>query len=159
MQWLACPAFTAEGSDQSLVGGIKMVQIVGCGKKKKIREISSRNCGSWQVSILHRRSTGWSPQEELMLQSPNAVCRQNSFFLSVSSMPSIDWIKPIHLMEGNLFYSKFVDLKVQSAQSVMSDSATPWTAARQASLSSTNSRSPLKLMSIESVMPSNHLIL
>ena len=37
--------------------------------------------------------------------------------------------------------------------------ATPWTAARQASLSITNSRSLLRLMSIESVMPSNHLIL
>ena len=36
---------------------------------------------------------------------------------------------------------------------------TPWTAARQASLSITNSRSLLKFMSIESVMPSNHLIL
>ena len=35
---------------------------------------------------------------------------------------------------------------------------TPWTAARQASLSITNSWSLLKLMSIESVMPSNHLI-
>ena len=37
--------------------------------------------------------------------------------------------------------------------------ATPWTAARQASLSITNSRSLPKLMSIESVMPSKHLIL
>ena len=37
--------------------------------------------------------------------------------------------------------------------------ATPWTAARQASLSIINSRSLLKLMSTESVMPSNHLIL
>ena len=37
--------------------------------------------------------------------------------------------------------------------------ATPWTAAHQASLSITNSRSPPKPMSIESVMPSNHLIL
>ena len=37
--------------------------------------------------------------------------------------------------------------------------ATPWTAARQASLSITNFRRLLKLMSIESVMPSNHLIL
>ena len=37
--------------------------------------------------------------------------------------------------------------------------ATPWTAALQASLSITNSWSLLKLMSIESVMPSNHLIL
>ena len=37
--------------------------------------------------------------------------------------------------------------------------AAPWTAAHQASLSFTISRSLLKLMSIESVMPSNHLIL
>ena len=36
---------------------------------------------------------------------------------------------------------------------------TPWTAARQASLSITNSQSLLKLMSMELVMPSNHLIL
>ena len=36
---------------------------------------------------------------------------------------------------------------------------TPWTAVRQASLSITNSQSPPKPMSIESVMPSNHLIL
>ena len=36
---------------------------------------------------------------------------------------------------------------------------TPWTAARQASLSITNSQSLLKLMSIESLMPSNNLIL
>ena len=37
--------------------------------------------------------------------------------------------------------------------------ATPWIAARQASLSITNSRSSLRLMSIESLMPSSHLIL
>ena len=43
--------------------------------------------------------------------------------------------------------------------SVVSDSAIPRTAAFQASLSITNSRNLLKLMSIESVMPSNHLIL
>ena len=41
----------------------------------------------------------------------------------------------------------------------MSDSATPWTAACQASLCTTNSQSLLKLMSITLVMPSNHLIL
>ena len=45
------------------------------------------------------------------------------------------------------------------SHSVMPDSAIPWTTARQASLSITNSRSPPKPMSIESVMPSNHLIL
>ena len=47
---------------------------------------------------------------------------------------------------------------VQFSRSVVSDSATPWTAARQASLPITNSQNLLKLMTIESVMPSNHLI-
>ena len=48
---------------------------------------------------------------------------------------------------------------IQFSYSVLSDSVTPWTAARQASLSITNSQSLPKLMSIESVMPSNYLIL
>ena len=48
---------------------------------------------------------------------------------------------------------------VQFSWSVMSNPATPWITARQASLSITNSWSLLKLMSIESVMPSSHLIL
>ena len=48
---------------------------------------------------------------------------------------------------------------VQFSRSIMSDSATPWTAAHQASLLITNSLTPPKLMFIESVMPSNHLIL
>ena len=47
----------------------------------------------------------------------------------------------------------------QFSHSVVSDSATLWIAARQCSLSITNSRSSLRLMSIESVMPSSHLIL
>ena len=46
-----------------------------------------------------------------------------------------------------------------SSVTVLSDSAASWTAARQASLSISNSWSLLKLVSIESVMPSNHLIL
>ena len=48
---------------------------------------------------------------------------------------------------------------VQFSRSVVSDSATPWIAALQASLSITNFWSSLKLTSIESVMPSSHLIL
>ena len=48
---------------------------------------------------------------------------------------------------------------VQFSCSVIWLFVTPWTAAHQASLSITNSWSLLKLMSIESVMPSNHLIL
>ena len=49
-----------------------------------------------------------------------------------------------------------VSLSVQFSCSLVSDSATPWTAAHQASLSITSSWSSLKLMS---VIPSNHLIL
>ena len=52
-------------------------------------------------------------------------------------------------------YAKYKS--VQCSCSVVSDSATPWI--RQASLSITNSQSSLKLLSIESVMPSNYLIL
>ena len=48
---------------------------------------------------------------------------------------------------------------VQFSRSVVSNSATPWIATRQASLSITNSWSLLKLMPIESVMPSSHLSL
>ena len=50
-------------------------------------------------------------------------------------------------------------METWSVQSVMSNSVIPWNAARQASLSITNSWSLLKLRSIKWVMPSNHLIL
>ena len=56
---------------------------------------------------------------------------------------------------------KFIQSIMSSIQFscwVMSNSVTPWTAGRQASLSITNSRSLLRLMSIEPVMPSNCLI-
>ena len=46
-------------------------------------------------------------------------------------------------------------IQVSSVQSLSCVFETPWTAARQASLSITNSQSLLKLMSVESVMPSN----
>ena len=63
------------------------------------------------------------------------------------------WIDTIQKLYNGIFSS------VQFSRSVVSDSfVTPWIAARQASLSITNSQSLLKLMSIESVMPSNHLI-
>ena len=51
------------------------------------------------------------------------------------------------------------NFSVQFSHSVVSIFATPWTAACQASLSITSSESLLRLMSIELVMPSNHLII
>ena len=48
---------------------------------------------------------------------------------------------------------------LQFSHSVVSDSATPWISVHQESLSITNFQNTLKLMSIESVIPSNHHIL
>ena len=56
---------------------------------------------------------------------------------------------------NHLEFQKFVVLSLSHVQLFV----TPWTAAHQASLSFTISQSLLKLMSIESMMPSNHLIL
>ena len=67
-------------------------------------------------------------------------------------------ILPEPIMQ-KLRIAKHILPSVQFSHSVVSNSATPWTAACQASLSITNSWSLLKHMSIESVMPSNHLIL
>ena len=76
--------------------------------------------------------------------------------------------KPVHHDKARLLRSCHLvpslhgkTLQISAVQSLnrVRLSATPWTAAHQASLSITNSRSLLKLMSIESVMPSNHLIL
>ena len=68
-------------------------------------------------------------------------------------------------MEKKLYFNKslkkpFIALCLSSVQSLSRVRlfATPWTAAHQASLPITNSQSLLKLMSIESVMPSNHLV-
>ena len=74
--------------------------------------------------------------------------------LNTYCMPGIEqgarWHHPT--LQRPLFISQF-------SCSVVFDSVTPWTAACKASLSITNSWSLLKLMSIASVMPSNHLIL
>ena len=53
----------------------------------------------------------------------------------------------------------FTTVSVQFSCSVQSHSAIPWITAHQASLSITNSQSSLKLMSIESVIPSSHLVI
>ena len=64
----------------------------------------------------------------------------------------------IQMVNANM--KKFsTPLAIQFSCSVVSDSVTPLTEAHQASLSITSSWSLLKLMFIESVMPSNHLIL
>ena len=65
----------------------------------------------------------------------------------------------ILVSSGYMSRSGIAGSSAQFSHSVMSLFGTPWTAACQASLSITNSRSLLKLMSIQSVISSNHLIL
>ena len=65
----------------------------------------------------------------------------------------------IHTITKNVIYFIFHQFGSVQQLSRIRLFATPWITACQASLSITNSRSLLKLMSIESVMPSNHLIL
>ena len=76
--------------------------------------------------------------------------------LSVPSLPA-----STHNSRGFIFISHHVMSDIRSVQSLSHVQlfATPWTAAHQASLSFTTSQSLLELMSIESVMPSNHPIL
>ena len=80
------------------------------------------------------RSRGQSQHSKKLLIAGAGACG-NSLYLLHSSFSSVQSLSHVQLL------------------------VTPWTAARQASLSLTNSQSLLKFMSIESVMPSNHLIL
>ena len=77
---------------------------------------------------------------------------------------NVSFVTIPYRVEAQSFYYKSCSLHIWLISSVQLLShvrlfATPWTASQQASLSITNSRSLLKLMSIESMMPSNHLIL
>ena len=72
----------------------------------------------------------------------------------------MNWYKQTDFFFFLPSFNNFIEIIIQfSSLSRVQLFETTWTAARQASLFVTNSRSPLKLMSIESVMPSNHLIL
>ena len=77
----------------------------------------------------------WERERGGLILTVGLRAMQNPWFTSVSLLSSVQSLSRVWLF------------------------ATPWTAARQASLSITNSQSLLRLMSIESVMPSNHLIL
>ena len=84
---------------------------------------------------------------------PRTACLQQEVF---AESP------PLRKQDTHPGHSSFTAKSIVSSGQSLSRvrlSATPWTAARQASLSLTNSQSLLKLTSIESVMPSTHLIL
>ena len=81
------------------------------------------------------------------------ICLQKSEIYK-DSFPPYTFLKAIKLILSS--YIQFSSVQLLSRVRLF---ATPWIAARQASLSITNSRSSLKLTSIESVMLSSHLIL
>ena len=96
------------------------------------REDSTQHCSGFCCNLeenLHNVQSPWFPENKRG-RCPQITLSRNS--LQFSSVQSLSCVR--------LF-------------------ATPWTSARQASLSITNSQSPPKPMSIKSVMPSNHLIL
>ena len=102
------------------------------------------------------------------------ICVSSFVFLSSICSWVLRYMSSFHILENNFFVSfpvaiifsqlwrlQFSSVQFSSVQSLSRVRlfATPWIAARQASLSITNSWSLPKLMSIESVMPSSHLIL
>ena len=112
-------------------------------------------------------STSLSPTLEYILQCKELIM---IFFAEVILNPSsldnkyysqYNSKKLLALTSQQIVTPQCSDTRISSVQSLSQVRlfATPWTAPHQASLSITNSWSLLKLMSIESVMPSNHLIL
>ena len=90
----------------------------------------------------------------------NLIFYDFTFFMAIKCRNNF----PESEIENRAMFSVYyvlgmISLVVQFSHSVVSNSVTPWMAACQASLSFTNSRDLLKLMSIDLVMPSNHLIL
>ena len=96
-----------------------------------------------------------------LMSSPTRPRTHRSSFKPGSLIPFLFWphLAPLHSWDTFTCPPEPGQSGSQSSCSVMSDSATPWPAARRASLSITNSWSLLRLMSIESVMTSNPLIL
>ena len=113
------------------------------------------NCGKflkrWEYQTMWPAS--WETYMQVKTQQLKLDMEQQT-----GSKSGKEYVKAVYCHPAYLIY---MQSSVQFSHSVVSDSATPWTAACQVSLFITNSQSLLKLMSFESVMPtrSNHLIL
>ena len=109
--------------------------------------------GDTQVMVQQKASPLNQNGADLVQQIDCSRDRDSSTYLSRETICQVSWAQVPNHGNGMDFSS------VQLSGSVVSDYANPWTAACQASLSFTNFWTLLKLMSIELVMPSNHLIL
>ena len=125
--------------------------------RKKLRHIE----GQWQHRIPCEQRQRWRRA------SVSAVTLSKSLscmpMMQDEALPLAFWVPSSH-SSWSLHFCQMLEQCNSVFSSVQSLSrvrlfATPWTAARQASLPIANSRSPRKPMSIELVMPSNHLIL
>ena len=92
----------------------------------------------------------------LTILSPNSSYKRPNMFPLLGYKSSIVVNKILYYF---LFYHQSIHLSSVQSLRVVRLFVTPWAAACQATLSITNSWSLLKLMSIELVMPSSHLIL
>ena len=100
----------------------------------------------------------WVPWGEKTYETEVTEVVQEHVSLNFECFLGLVKIKWTHVFDITLKTAQYHISSVQSLSRVWLF-ATPWTAAHKASLSITNSQNLLKLMSIESVMPSNHLIL
>ena len=116
--------------------------------------------GFFQAKILEWVTISVSRGSSWLRMEPAPPALASGFFTTEPPGKPLKWV----LASGKLTAMKGAIVSTSPFSSVQSLSpvrlfATPWIAAHQASLSITSSRNSLKLTSIESVMPSNHLIL
>ena len=78
-----------------------------------LRRLASQKSAEWAIRVGIQDSLCCS-------SSPKAVCWKNSLLLRevclVLFRPSMDWVRPTHIMEGNLLFSKSTDLDVNLIQ-------------------------------------------
>ena len=133
-------------------------------KKAEHRRIDAFQLWCWRRLLRVLWTIRRSNQSILKEISPG--CSLEGLMLKLKIQYLATWCKELTHLKRPWYSIRFSSMEINGDHdsSVQSLScvwlfATPWTAAHQASLSITNSRSLLKCMSIESVMPSNHLIL
>ena len=124
--------------------------------------ISFPNAWKWKVKVkslsrVQLLVTPWTAA----YQAPRSMGFSRQEYWSGLPLPSLISFSRRYIILYNIYIYFRLFSFISSVQSFSRVwlFVTPWSAARQASLSITNSRSLPKLMSIESVMPSNHLIL
>ena len=120
------------------------------------------NCGSCVLSQFNcawRFVTLWTVARQVLC--PWGFSRWEYWNVLSCPHPGIEPVSPAAPELQQILYKPFTSFSVSSVQSLSRVwlFATPWTAARQASLSITNSQSPPKPMLIVSVIPSNHQFL